>query len=1045
MTTNYKPSGRRLPIRVLLPALLLYAITWHAKGQCTYGDQTTFGNEEWIGYVYTDFTPGNPPADAFGGTYQGYITQPAIFNQDWGATSISGDYVCGTYADNFAVRFKMQKYLDEGYYNITVAGDDGFRLSCDGGETFDEDYSEYYNHGSIPAGAPHYHPGGTIDFVLEYYEAGGGAQVSFNYTFMDCTSTAPTSISGTTEVPSCNPSTTLTAEGGIHGVGSVYQWGTGNVIGSNIIGGQQAQTLSVSPTSTTTYWVRRQAAYECTGDTDGVFTTVTVVNGAAGDPSQFGDNIWNAYVYNGSNATVNPSSLTYVGYYTEETTGFDSDASWARNSNPTVADSWVGCSLNNDFFTFVYKRKGFPCGDYTLYMSDWDDRVRVYLDGVLLMSYDGWSGGAPESAKNIGVYHLDEDSEIEVRVAEDGGDANAQLNITETNLNVAPTGIAAGIVCKNANVTLTATGGTVNDASEYQWGTGETPGENILEGETGASIATLIEADTYYWVRIYNTECDTYTTAYSQQITVPAAAIWNGSSWSVTPTANTAIEVQGNLTVSSDLEVCSCEVTGTAVMTVTEGTDLTVRGKVTVAPTAEMIFENKASLLQEEDVANEGNISLSRASSKIMRLDYTVWSAPVVGQQLLDFSPNTVTSRFYLLQTSDNLYYPIAPTNNFDVATGYLIRAPNNHPTTPTVYEGTFTGVPNNGTILKPLAYNEGDYSFNAVGNPYPSPLDAIQFINDNSSVIEGTLWLFRKTNNPDETTYCTLTTLGFAANEAAGGTNEYAYDPDGVLNTAQGFFVNALAEGNLTFTNDMRLGNSSNQFFRSANDEVGTSRYWINLTNAAESDYSQMLIGYSPDATNGYDNGIDGRSMADGPLRTYTLAADKTLAIQGRENFEITDTVSVGYYTDTAGTLQFSLDHYDGIFATGQKIYLVDNFLDIVHDITENNYIFVSEEGTYNNRFTIIYTAEALGNDVADVVSKNTMVYREGNIVKARTTGTIDSVAMYDMTGRLLYRTADVNSNEFSSTALYTGKQVIIVKVTLQDKTVISKKIMVD
>ncbi|MDA3819775.1 MAG: PKD domain-containing protein [Candidatus Delongbacteria bacterium] len=86
--------------------------------------------------------------------------------------------------------------------------------------------------------------------------------------------TAPTGISGTTTI--CNGgSTTLTATGGTTGGGCTYEWfiggcGTGSVLGTN-------SSITVSPTSTTNYFVRRVGTYPCGGVVTGCANvTVTV-------------------------------------------------------------------------------------------------------------------------------------------------------------------------------------------------------------------------------------------------------------------------------------------------------------------------------------------------------------------------------------------------------------------------------------------------------------------------------------------------------------------------------------------------------------------------------------------------------------------------------------------------------------------------------------------------------------------------------------------------------------------------------------------------
>jgi hypothetical protein len=87
--------------------------------------------------------------------------------------------------------------------------------------------------------------------------------------------TAPTSVTGP---DICNgASTTLTAIGGALGTGSNYQWGTGAVVGVNPIGGATNSTLTVSPSTTTTYWVRiENTTAPCSATTSGVTKVITV-------------------------------------------------------------------------------------------------------------------------------------------------------------------------------------------------------------------------------------------------------------------------------------------------------------------------------------------------------------------------------------------------------------------------------------------------------------------------------------------------------------------------------------------------------------------------------------------------------------------------------------------------------------------------------------------------------------------------------------------------------------------------------------------------
>jgi hypothetical protein len=63
-----------------------------------------------------------------------------------------------------------------------------------------------------------------------------------------------------------------------------------------------------------------------------------------------------------------------------------------------------------------------------------------------------------------------------------------------------------------------------------------------------------------------------------------------------------------------------------------------------------------------------------------------------------------------------------------------------------------FTGIPNNGIITISIG---GTGSFNLIGNPYPSALDASQFLSTNSGVLGGTIYFWtHSTGNPGKNKY---------------------------------------------------------------------------------------------------------------------------------------------------------------------------------------------------------------------------------------------------------------------------------------------------
>lgn len=572
-----------------------------------------------------------------------------------------------------------------------------------------------------------------------------------------------------------------------------------------------------------------------------------------------------------------------------------------------------------------------------------------------------------------------------------------------------------------------------------------------------------------------------------------SSTTWDGEAWSNgEPTSDKDVIFAADYTQNGGtLNACSIFVEGEAEINFINDATAVIVHSVNVGEDAFMTFESSSNLIQIENTQNTGIVTVKRNGSKLRRLDYAIWSSPVSGTQtLLDFSPNTVANRFYEYNTAENNYLSIDPeATTFAKGKGYLIRMPNSYPGSGATagynngnarisFEGVFEGTPNTGTIRIPLSYTSTELSYNGVGNPYPSPLSVTKFIDANIDNIDGTLYVWRKTNNPNNSSYSTITKFGYSANSAPGGggnngenngnggndliANPFSIHPEGVLNTGQGFIVQAKNTQDLVFRNNMRVDVNYNNFFRMASPGGETmqaqtvsepSRYWLNVSNNAEAEadeaFAQTMVGYIAGATTGYDNGYDGKSLLDGTIQLYSVVSQPQdtlrLAIQARPEFTVTDAVMLGFTTQTAGTFKISIDSEDGIFAEGQNIYIVDNINGTTHNLKESNYTFTSETGTFEDRFEVIYTTEALNNDDFEIPSSQVIVYRNDDRVNVSAPRTIKSVTIYDTLGRIVYNNANVNSFEFESSALTSKNQVLIIKTTLDNSQVVTKKIMLN
>lgn len=510
---------------------------------------------------------------------------------------------------------------------------------------------------------------------------------------------------------------------------------------------------------------------------------------------------------------------------------------------------------------------------------------------------------------------------------------------------------------------------------------------------------------------------------------------WDGTSWSDgVPDQTKDAVITGNFTSTGSLDALSLMVDNAAVVSILSGHTVTLAGALAVN-SGSFTLANNASLVQTTTSANTGNVTVQRNSSALQRQDYTLWSSPVAGQNLLAFSPQTLTNRFYTYNTSTNLYTAIAPaTHSFDAAAGYLVRTPNNHPATPTIWTGQFAGVPNNGDV----AYTMSN-TYNLTGNPYPSPISMASFVGDNQDAITGTLYFWRETNgSSSNNAYCSWTSGTFTSNNEAQVVN-----PNGVIQTGQGFFVVAKpGQTALTFKNTQRVADTANQFFRAADHDEERHTLWLNATNT-QGAFSQMAVGYITGATMGVDM-FDGMAFPDGEMALGSWLDGENYVIQGRPvPFSVADVVPLTFRCTNPGTYTIALDHVIGLFEGDQPIFLKDRLTGTVHNLKVSGYQFETASGTFNSRFEIVYQQLLqLGTQDAFPVD-SVVVYKEGdNIMINSRNVPLQEVSVYDLRGRLLAQQRLVNA---TAASLYIGttSEVLVVRLTSSKQQTYTRKIV--
>ena len=186
------PTLNRPKILLLSLAAFFLLITGEINAQpCTpQGNQTSYGTKNvWIGYVYN--------GENFN-TYEGYVTEGNAsspnFYETFGNPANYNTNGCSVVTtNNFSVKYKLTETLASGTYVITVGGDDGYRFSIDGGNTWT---INNWNDQSYTTTSDTLTLSGTYNLVLEYYQAHGLSVASFNQTQI-CVTTGNQTVYGT--------------------------------------------------------------------------------------------------------------------------------------------------------------------------------------------------------------------------------------------------------------------------------------------------------------------------------------------------------------------------------------------------------------------------------------------------------------------------------------------------------------------------------------------------------------------------------------------------------------------------------------------------------------------------------------------------------------------------------------------------------------------------------------------------------------------------------------------------------------------------------
>lgn len=602
-------------------------------------------------------------------------------------------------------------------------------------------------------------------------------------------------------------------------------------------------------------------------------------------------------------------------------------------------------------------------------------------------------------------------------------------------------------------------------------------GDIIQTGDVSASY-TILGGGTQtilglapgnYHFAISNGSCS--STTVNVVMNAPVINTWDGTKWSKTgdatpPTSGDVIVFNGNYSLNSDIQGCSCQVNSGFTVTIPSGRTMTIANGVSNGGT--LIFEDSASLIQINDAAvNTGDIIYKRVTAPMKNFDFTYWCSPVKDQFLKNLSPNTLWDKYY---SFDNGGWKVKAYGNaqMEIAKGYIIRVPkpdvvypNGEYWTGTTYAQPvqFVGVPNNGVVKIPV---QGGGMDNLIGNPYPSALDADEFIKANTGIISGALrfWTHNTAITQNGSFYVYNPNDYVSYNLSGGIAANGLVTPEGKIAAGQSFFVTSTstAVGDFVYNNAMRnttkvLGSGGNsQFFRMSQTkkmaEIEKNRVWLNLTNA-DGIFKQLLVGYITGATDGIDNLYDAVSLdANVYADFYSINSGKNLVIQGFAlPFEEIDQVPLGYKTTVQGSFTISIGKTDGVLAD-QSIFIEDKVTGAIANLKNGPYTFSTATGVFNNRFILRFIAK----NTSRIASKTAYGTLDNSVlvsVKSKQIninshdGMIDQVMIYDLKTSLLYKNENVNTNEFTVPNFNSADQFLIVQVLLKNGKWVTKEIV--
>ena len=554
-------------------------------------------------------------------------------------------------------------------------------------------------------------------------------------------------------------------------------------------------------------------------------------------------------------------------------------------------------------------------------------------------------------------------------------------------------------------------------------------------------------------------------------------AVWTAGGWDISPlvpTSSTNVTIMADYDTSivgANIDACKLTIDTGASVIVAQGDYIKVGGDIVVNAGSLLKVAHTGNLVQVDDTAmvtNNGTINVELTTPALNARDFMILGSPMTAED------NAVFTGAYqvLNHTTDNFtpYVGVPPvvgvnfhdqefndwtdyTGTINAGEGYLVRPSY-------IAGGTYNYVYDQGTL------NNGEVTYNAefgdnkedspnvLSNPYASAMDAELFINSNPIIDELYFWEHITTPNgsipgplgenfsmEDVSTYNGL--MGLPASSGVGAPNGGSV-PNGIIATGQGFGIKANLGGDVTFNNSMRL-TSGNITLRLTDDK---DLLWLAVRENTYGMGNTAGIGFTENGTPGLDESFDTMKLGTVvSLYSHLLDGSEQLGIQGREAFDASITIPMGFSTlieaDAGIPYVISIDKLEGVNIEQVTIYLIDHLFDVTTNLSTDRYEFLSDAGTFDNRFTLQFEplVLAINNPLQPSVSVFPNPTEDFlNIVSPNSD--IDLVEIYDIRGRIIKRKVFSSEEDYQVDLSLLESAVYFLKVSTS-KGIVTKRIV--